>query len=103
MAEGFKVVSEQLRSHAARVEQLSGEFGAVKAASGFITGDAAAYGLLCGWISDILEGRHRRQDELVAYAEENLTLLADALRKTAEEYDQIDKSIADTLRAAGAL
>ncbi|WP_067499516.1 type VII secretion target [Actinoplanes sp. TFC3] len=103
MADGFTVDASQLRSHAARLDGLRGQFGAVKGASACITGDAAAYGLLCGWISDILEGRHRRQDELVSYAEENLSLLAEALRATAADYELTDSAAAENVHKAGGL
>ncbi|GAA2535102.1 type VII secretion target [Winogradskya humida] len=103
MAEGFAVDPSQLHSHAARLDALRGRFGAVTSASGFIAQDAAAYGLLCGWISDIMEGRHRRQDELVAYADENLSLLADALRATAKEYEETDSGTAENVSRAGGM
>ncbi|MEV6493956.1 type VII secretion target [Actinoplanes sp. NPDC051633] len=101
MSDGFIVDPAQLRSHAAAVEQVKGQFAAVKGASAHIAQDDAAYGLLCGWIAGILEGRHRRQDELIAYVEENLTLLSDALRATAAEYEQVDKAAADRIRRSG--
>src|SRR3712207_9165769 len=43
-------------------------------------------------ISGILEGRHVRQDELIAYVEENLRLAADALRQTSDDYDATDEA-----------
>ncbi|WP_327001782.1 type VII secretion target [Dactylosporangium sp. NBC_01737] len=80
----------QLRTHARNIETINARFGAVKAASAHIAQDDAAYGLLCGWMAGILEGRHTRQDELIAYAEENLTLIAAQLRKTAYAYDGVE-------------
>lgn len=102
---GFAADPEQIRAHAATIEAVAQRFAAVKGASAHIRQDDAAYGLLCGWISGVLEGRHRRQDELLAYVEQNLRLSADALRRTAEGYEavdaDVDASIADVGRRLG--
>jgi hypothetical protein len=91
------VNTEQIRQHARNVAALQARFGAVKAASAHIAGDESAYGLLCGWIAAVLEGRHKRQDELIAYAEENLALAVDGLQLNAERYEAVE---ADTMAAA---
>lgn len=98
MGEGFEVETGQIRAHARNVDALSDRFGAVKAASGHIAQNDEAYGLLCGWIAGVLEARHARQDELIAYVAENLTLAADSLRKAADEYDLGDQAAADGLK-----
>lgn len=96
---GFNVEAEQLRAHAGSVDAIKQRFGKVKSASSHITGDDQAYGLLCGWISGILEDRHTRQDELVAYVDENLRLVADGLRRTADNYDGVDGDAASSMSA----
>ncbi|GAA2492785.1 type VII secretion target [Winogradskya humida] len=101
MAEGFAVDAQQIRAHATRVDAVAQQFGDVKGASAAIAQDDAAYGLLCGWVSGILEERHRRQDELIAYVEENLRLVSDALVRTGREYDQIDEAAAEQIRSSG--
>jgi hypothetical protein len=93
--DGFNVDVGQLRTHAGNLEALRDRFGAVKTASTHIAQDDEAYGLLCGWISGILEGRHTRQDDLIAYVEENLTLAAKSLRDTADDYETRDTATAD--------
>ncbi|MFC3740599.1 type VII secretion target [Paractinoplanes deccanensis] len=103
MADGFSADAEQIRAHAARVEGVQQRFGAVRAASSAIGRDDAAYGLLCGWIAGILEARHVRQDQLIAYVEENLRLAGEALRQTGAGYDQADDAAAQRLRKAGVL
>jgi len=85
--DGYTTDPEQIRAHAANLETLKARFDAVKSASAHIAQDDQAYGLLCGWISGVLEGRHTRQDELIAYVEENLALAAKALNETADDYD----------------
>jgi hypothetical protein len=97
MGDGYGVDIEQLRTHAGNIEQLRDRFAAVKDASTHIAQDDQAYGLLCGWISAILEGRHQRQDELVAYVEENLSLVATSLRDAADVYEEMEAGTADTM------
>ena len=88
--DGFDVDVQQLRTHAGAVEGVRDRFGAVKGASASIAQNDQAYGLLCGWIAAVLEGRHTRQDEIIAYVEENLTLCAESLRGTADDYETQD-------------
>ena len=93
--DGFDVDPQQLRTHAGAIEGLRDRFDAVKTASANIAQNDEAYGLLCGWIAAVLEGRHTRQDELIVYVEENLTLVAESLRDTAEDYETQDNAFGD--------
>lgn len=97
MGDGFSVEAEQIRAHARNVEAIRGRFGAIKAASGHISGDESAYGLLCGWISGVLEARHAQQDELVAYVEENLSLVVSGLERTAAQYEAVEADAAQAM------
>lgn len=101
MGDGYRVDPEQIRRHATNVEAVAARFGAVAAASAHIAQDEQAYGLLCGWISAVLEGRHTRQDELVAFVAENLKLAAASLRSAADDYLAADQETADALRRIG--
>jgi len=92
MPDGFSADVQQLRAHVAKIDAVQQRFAAVKAASAAISQDDAAYGRLCGWMSGILERRHLRQDQLIAYVEENLRLAADALVSTGQDYDGADGS-----------
>lgn len=103
MTDGFSVDAQQVRAHAAKIDAVRDRFAAVKGASSAITQDHAAYGVLCAWISGVLEGRHQQQDELYTYVEENLRRAADALIKTGQDYEQVDSDAADRLRRAGGL
>ena len=102
MPDGFQVDPAQLFRHAATVRAVREQLTAVKGASSAISQDDSAYGLLCGWISAILERRHSGQDELYAYVEENLQLLADALDATGRDYDAVDGKAQSRIRAAAA-
>lgn len=92
MGDGYTVDVAQLRQHAKNLDALRERFAAVKSASTHIAQDDQAYGLLCGWISAILESRHRRQDELVAYVEENLDLAAKEIRDSADDYERTENA-----------
>lgn len=101
MADGFNVDPAQLRRHVASVRAVQDQLAAIKGASQAIGQNNAAYGLLCGWISAILEARHQKQDALYAYVEENLTLAAEALAATARDYESVDTAASDRIRQAG--
>ncbi|HWO61678.1 MAG TPA: type VII secretion target [Umezawaea sp.] len=98
---GFKVDIQQLRTHAQNVQAVRQRFDAVQAASAHITGDDQAYGLLCGWISGVLEGRHRKQDDLIAYVAESLDIVSRELDLSADAYDTLDNDEADRLKRIG--
>ncbi len=97
----YEVNTEQLRAHAANVEAIKARFEAVKGASSHIAQDDQAYGLLCGWIAGILEGRHTTQDELIAFAENNLSLVAQELRQSADDYDAMEDDNKRRINAVG--
>lgn len=101
MPDGFSADAEQIRAHAAKIEAVQQRFGAVRAASAAIAQDDAAYGMLCSWMAGILERRHVRQDNLIAYVAENLRLASDALIRTGQDYDEVDDAAAKRLRRAG--
>ncbi|HEU5470966.1 MAG TPA: type VII secretion target [Actinophytocola sp.] len=101
MADQFHVDIQQLRSHADNVQAVRQRFAAVQSASGHIAQDDQAYGLLCGWISGVLEGRHRKQDELLAYVAENLDMVSQELELTADAYDTVDNDGADRMNQIG--
>jgi Excreted virulence factor EspC, type VII ESX diderm len=88
--DGFTVDPEQLRAHADNLEALRGRLDAVVAASSHIARDDQAYGLLCGWIAGILEGRHVRQDALIVAGDENLSLAAESIADAATQYEGAD-------------
>ncbi|MET9626539.1 type VII secretion target [Lentzea sp. NPDC006480] len=98
---GFNVEAEQLRSHAGNIDALKQRLAKVKAASAHITGDDQAYGLLCGWISGVLESRHTEVDDVIAQVDTNLELVAKELRASAETYEVADGDNADRITAAG--
>ncbi|OLF06547.1 hypothetical protein BLA60_31785 [Actinophytocola xinjiangensis] len=103
MSDQFTVEIEQLRTHAQNVQAVRQRFDAVRGASAGIAQNDQAYGLLCGWISSVLEGRHRRQDELIGYVAENLDLVTQELESTADAYDTVDNDSADRLDRIGAV
>ncbi|GAA3027918.1 type VII secretion target [Actinokineospora globicatena] len=101
MTDGYAVDVEQIRRHAARLDAIRGRFAAVRSASAHISGDARAYGKLCGWISQVLAGRHQKQNDLVGEVAENLSMAASSLRESADAYATNDTAAADTLAKIG--
>jgi hypothetical protein len=101
MSDGFTTNPQEIRTHAANVDSLRERFGNVKAASSHIAQDDQAYGLLCGWISGVLEARHQKQDELLGKAEENLSLVAKSLRDTADDYEAREQGVAGVMDSIG--
>jgi hypothetical protein len=101
MGEGYTVDVAQLRQHATNLDAVRDRFGAVKDASTHIAQDDQAYGLLCGWISGILESRHTKQDELIAYVEENLDLAARSVRDSADDYEEMEAGAATLMNTIG--
>ncbi|MET7400469.1 type VII secretion target [Dactylosporangium sp. NPDC005572] len=101
MADGMKVDTAEIRSHASKIEDLVARFHAVKTASAHIRQDDQAYGLLCGWISAILESRHAKQDELIAYVQENLMLVLQGLDTTVIAYDAVESDNGDLMNKYG--
>ncbi|GIM97145.1 hypothetical protein [Paractinoplanes toevensis] len=101
MGDFFHVDQTQLHRHAARVQAVRDQLGAIKGASQAITQDDAAYGLLCGWIAGILAGRHRDAEELFTLVDENLQAAADAITATANDYEAADTAAHGRITQAG--
>lgn len=101
MSDGFTTNPAELRAHAANVDTVRERFGNVKAASAHIAQDDQAYGVLCGWISGVLEARHQKQDELLGRVEENLSLVATSLRDTADDYETHEQGVVGVMDAIG--
>jgi len=101
VSDAFQVDSSQLYRHASNVMAVRDQLTAIKEASAAISADHSAYGLLCGWISGILESRHAGQDALYVYVEENLRLMADAVTAAGRDYDAADAGAHDRIKASG--
>lgn len=101
--EFFHVDSAQLHKHATNVQAVRDQLGAIKGASSAIAADHSAYGLLCGWISGILEARHQAAEQLFTHVDENLRLASEAITATGNDYDRTDTAIHGRIRKAGGL
>lgn len=101
MADSVQVDPAQLHRHAATVSAVRDQLTAVQATARAMAQDEAAYGVLCGWISAILERRQAGQDHLYGYVGENLRLMAEALTTTGADYDAVDRAAQSRIRAAG--
>ncbi|MEU6251017.1 type VII secretion target [Glycomyces sp. NPDC047010] len=94
MSDRFDVVPDDLRAHAANIDAVRERFADVLSAIDTIAQDDQAYGIICQFLPPILAGRQDDQKELTTMAEENLDLLAQAVRATAEDYEAVDEATA---------
>lgn len=101
MSDSFQVDESHLHRHASRVQAVRDQLGAIKGASQAITADHQAYRLLCGWISGILERRHRAAEELFGVVDENLQATADAISATGNDYEATDSAAHSRSTQAG--
>jgi hypothetical protein len=94
MGAGFAVEPEELRLHSRNLDSLQARFDKVAAASRHISQDSQAYGALCAWIGLVLEGRHQRQDQLVAFAARNVSAASRAIASQAATYEEAEANVA---------
>ncbi|SDK87807.1 Excreted virulence factor EspC, type VII ESX diderm [Glycomyces sambucus] len=99
MSDQFEVVTDDLRSHASNIDSVRERFDAVLSAIDTIAQDDEAYGIICQFLPPILANRQEEQKELTTMAQENLQLLADAVRTTADDYDSLDEAVASSYRS----
>ncbi|SDD85546.1 type VII secretion target [Glycomyces harbinensis] len=98
MAGSIEVITDDLRAHAANIESVRERFAAVLSAIDSVSQDNEAYGIICQFLPPILAGRQEDQKELTTMAQENLELLAQALRATADDYESADETAAQEHR-----
>ncbi|WP_026924961.1 type VII secretion target [Glycomyces arizonensis] len=94
MSDRFSVVPDDLRGHAANIDAVRERFSAVLSAIDTVSQDNEAYGIICQFLPPILANRQDEQKELATLAQENLELLAEAVRSTADDYDAVDEAVA---------
>ncbi|WP_051393113.1 type VII secretion target [Glycomyces arizonensis] len=95
MSDQFDVVTDDLNTHAANIDALRERFGAIQSAMDSVVQDNEAYGIICQFLPPVLAGRQADQKDLVTMAQENLELLAQALRDTADSYTAADEAAAE--------
>jgi len=98
MTTDVDVDPDDLVTHAANIDALRERFGAVLSAMDSVVQDDEAYGIICQFLPPILAGRQDEQKELTTMAQENLELLAQALRDTADSYTAADEAAAEEQR-----
>jgi hypothetical protein len=99
MAGHIDVVTDDLRTHATNIDAIRERFGAVLGAIDSVSQDNEAYGIICQFLPPVLAGRQSDQKELTGMAQENLELLAEALRTTADDYEAADEATAQEQRS----
>lgn len=86
---------DELKTHAGNIDALRERFANVQSAMDSVVQDNEAYGIICQFLPPILAGRQDEQSELTTMAQENLELLAQALRDTADSYTAADEAAAE--------
>lgn len=94
MSDHFDVATEELVTHASHIDTLRERFGSILSAMDSVEQDNEAYGIICQFLPPVLAGRQADQKELVEMAQENLEMLAQALRDSADAYDAADEATA---------
>jgi phage-related tail protein len=95
MGDHIDVEPEALITHAAHIDSLRERFGAILSAMDSVEQDNEAYGIICQFLPPVLAARQEDQKEFTTMAQENLELLAQALRDTADAYMAADEETAD--------
>lgn len=95
MAGHIDVEPDALITHAGNIDALRERFGAILSAIDSVSQDNEAYGIICQFLPPVLAGRQEDQKELTTMAQENLEMLAQALRDTAASYTEADEAAAE--------
>ncbi|WP_026930077.1 type VII secretion target [Glycomyces tenuis] len=95
MGDHIDVEPEALIAHAGHLDEIRDRFGAILSAIDSIEQDNEAYGIICQFLPPVLAARQGDQKEFTAMAQENLELLAQALRDTADAYTAADEEAAE--------
>jgi hypothetical protein len=95
MGDHIDVEPEALITHAAHIDSLRERFGAILSAMDSVEQENEAYGIICQFLPPVLAARQEDQKEFTTMAQENLELLAQALRDTADAYMAADEETAD--------
>jgi uncharacterized protein YukE len=98
MSDQFDVTPEDLVAHAANIEGLAERIGPIVDAMSSVTESTDAYGIICQFLPPVLSSRQEEQKELSEMARENLTMLAQAVRESAEAYEAADEETAEEHR-----
>ena len=97
MADQLDVTPEDLVTHAANIDAIRERFGPVLDAMSSITQSNDAYGIICQFLPPVLAGRQDDQREITEMAQENLELLAQAVRDTAASYEDTDTALSEEI------
>jgi hypothetical protein len=102
MADGFGVLSTELRGHAAGIDALLDRLDQAISAAQTVSMPDGAYGLICQFLPPVINPLERRGVDGISAARSGMAEAATAVRDSAEAYDTHDlaneKSFGDISR-----
>lgn len=90
--DGFRLHSDDLRSHAKKLGELSGRIGSAGRGAGGAPPDA--FGVIGGFLPGLLQPLVDDAGKLINTAEESVSVVGELARGTADHYDQVDDAVA---------
>jgi hypothetical protein len=90
MPDEMKILTEDLRAHASKVDSVVEQLGTAVDASQQVSLDNDAYGIICRPFAWMLDPAENVGVEALRKAAEAMGELADEVRSAAEDYQQVD-------------
>lgn len=100
MPDEMNVVIESLRTHASKVDGVADRLDTAVAASQQVSLDNDAYGILCRPFAWMLDPVEEMGVEALRNAVKSMQQVADDVRATAEDYQQVDDRNSELIRGA---
>jgi excreted virulence factor EspC (type VII ESX diderm) len=94
----FEVFAEDLTAHASHLDGLTDRIQTAISAAEQVSMSDEAYGLLCSFLPPIVNPMEQEGMDALKAAKEGVTVTADNVRKTAEQYQETDEAGADSLK-----
>lgn len=94
---GFVVVTDELRTHAGKVDGYAATMGQAEQAADYAMGDGT-YGIICQFLPPLFNDVEQAGKEALVASQDGLTAIAQNLRATADSYDNRDRAAGDGFR-----
>ncbi|MDI2029064.1 ESX-1 secretion-associated protein [Saccharopolyspora sp. TS4A08] len=98
MSDEMSVVIENLRTHASKVDGVVDQLSTAVDASQQVSLDNSAYGVLCQPFAQMIDIAEQQGVDAVREAVKSMQQIADDVRTTAEDYQEIDDRNSEMIR-----
>ncbi|SFS44442.1 ESX-1 secretion-associated protein [Saccharopolyspora flava] len=98
MPDEMNVVIESLRTHASKVDGVVDQLSTAVDASQQVSLDNSAYGVLCQPFAMMIDFAEQKGVDAVREAVKSMQEIADDVRTTAEDYQEIDDRNSELIR-----